>query len=355
METLAKTESASPDTEQDLHLLLDRNRAEDWPRWRKAAVVSAAVHVVLIATLLLMPSETVTQPVYESKPITIVTPLFIPTDLTQKAPNKGKLSKELSVEALEPRPIPQKLSTPPPPPKRIPVSAPLPPPPAPKSPPKIVIAEAPKLQDQAPNIQLPDQLAKLTNPVAPPPPAPKPAVTFENAGPGYETQIQGNPNAHVTMPDNTVEAAIRDLPKAGSLGSQSVDDGGMENHGIGFGLNQPPSAGRQSANMELRSDPMGVDFRPYMRQILFVIRKNWLAVYPEAARLGQRGQTVLEFRVVKEGLVAKVIFSGESGNKALDQAAVAAISASNPLPPLPTGFKGSKIDLRLTFKYNMPR
>ncbi len=41
--------------------------------------------------------------------------------------------------------------------------------------------------------------------------------------------------------------------------------------------------------------------------------------------------------------------------KALDQSAVAAISASNPLPPLPTEFKGDRIVLRMTFMYNMKR
>jgi TonB family protein len=104
--------------------------------------------------------------------------------------------------------------------------------------------------------------------------------------------------------------------------------------------------------MELASDPMGADFRPYMRQILQTIKRNWLAVYPEAARLGTRGEVVLLFRIVKEGTVAKVSFSTESGAKALDQAAVAAISASNPLPPLPREFKGNQIVLRMTFKYN---
>jgi TonB family protein len=107
--------------------------------------------------------------------------------------------------------------------------------------------------------------------------------------------------------------------------------------------------------MELRSDPMGVDFRPYMRQILLAIKRNWLAVYPEAARLGQRGETVLEFAIAKQGLVVKVVYSTQSGTKPLDEAAVAAISASNPLPPLPREFKGDRIVLRMTFKYNMPR
>ena len=61
--------------------------------------------------------------------------------------------------------------------------------------------------------------------------------------------------------------------------------------------------------MELASDPMGADFRPYMRQILQTIKRNWLAVYPEAARLGTRGEVVLLFRHRKGGTVAKVSFS----------------------------------------------
>jgi len=62
---------------------------------------------------------------------------------------------------------------------------------------------------------------------------------------------------------------------------------------------------------------------------------------------------VLEFAIAKQGVVTKVIFSTESGAKALDQSAVAAVSASNPLPPLPRDFKGQRIVLRMTFMYNM--
>jgi len=85
------------------------------------------------------------------------------------------------------------------------------------------------------------------------------------------------------------------------------------------------------------------------------VRTNWFAVYPEAARLGTRGRVVLEFSVGKSGGVLKVVFAGQSGAKALDQAAVAAISASNPLPPLPAEFKGDNIVLQMSFMYNMPR
>jgi outer membrane biosynthesis protein TonB len=39
---------------------------------------------------------------------------------------------------------------------------------------------------------------------------------------------------------------------------------------------------------------------------------------------------------------------------ALDRAAVAGISASNPFPPLPAEFRGEQIRLQFTFLYNVP-
>jgi TonB family protein len=354
METLATTESASPDTEREFNLLLVRDRKDDWPRWRKAGIVSLCAHAVLILVLLLMPESATVLPVYESQPVRLITPLYIPTELTQKDQNKGKLSKELSVAAVEPRPL-LKAPSPPAPAKRVPPSAPLPPPQVAKNKTEIILAEPPKLQTDAPNVQLADQISKLTTPPLPPPTQP-PKIVFENAGqPAPGAKVQGNPQARVTMPNTSVEAVVRDLPKAGSSGTQSVEDSGPDGVGAGPGINLPPSAGHQAESMELKSDPMGVDFRPYMRRILFAIKKNWLAVYPEAARQGLRGETVLQFRIVKQGLVAKVIVSSQSGSKALDEAAIAAISASNPLDPLPRDFKGNQIDLQLNFKYNMPK
>jgi hypothetical protein len=40
--------------------------------------------------------------------------------------------------------------------------------------------------------------------------------------------------------------------------------------------------------------------------------------------------------------------------QALDRAAVAAMSASTPLPSLPTEFHGDRIILQMVFAYNMP-
>ena len=63
----------------------------------------------------------------------------------------------------------------------------------------------------------------------------------------------------------------------------------------------------------------------------------------------------LLFAITKSGNVNKVTWAFQSGADALDQAAVAAISASNPFPPLPAEFKGDHVVLQLNFAYNVPR
>jgi TonB family protein len=122
---------------------------------------------------------------------------------------------------------------------------------------------------------------------------------------------------------------------------------------LGEGLNLPPSRGRIGSSLELLSDPEGVDFRPYLIKILSTVRRNWYAVIPESAKLGRRGRVVLQFAISRDGSVPKLVIAIPSGTQALDRAAVAGISASNPFPPLPTDFGGLNIRLQFVFLYNM--
>lgn len=354
METLARPEFASPDTEPELNLLLARDAADDHRRWKKAAIGSAIWHVFLIIVVLFVPADPVK--VYEQPTVIHITHLITPTELTQTAPNKGKLSKELSLETIPPHP--QVKAPAPAAARQAPKPAPLPGPQVAKAEPKPVVVEAPKVDLPAPKIQLdlpPLDAAPRGN--GPQPAAQPPKLAFENVAPPTPP-ARGTANGTLAgglLPNSSVDSALHELSRGGGApsGRQAVSDPGVDTRSLG--LNLPPSAGRPQSSLELKSDALGVDFRPYMQQVLAAVRRNWFAVYPEAARLGQRGEVGLEFAIVKEGTVTKVIFSGESGAKALDQAAVAAISASNPLPPLPVAFKGDRIVLRMTFQYNMPR
>jgi TonB family protein len=125
--------------------------------------------------------------------------------------------------------------------------------------------------------------------------------------------------------------------------------------GIGEGINLPPSPGRAGSALQLLSDPLGVDFRPYLLQILANVRRNWFAVMPESAKLGRRGRVEIQFSISRRGNVPKLVIVLPSGAEALDRAAVAGISASNPFPPLPTEYAGDVIRLQFTFLYNVPK
>jgi len=351
METAAPTNIASPDTEPELRLLLERDRQDDWRRWRKAAIVSAAVHVVLLTVLLLMP-ESETRVYEERQPTLEIVHLITPTDLTQKEPNKGKISKEISIANI-PAPAVVKSPAPASPPQQAAPS----PPQVTRTEPKPVFVEPPKIEPPKTQAESQsDQLAKLNAPPPLTPPTEQPKLVFQTVAPPPPPSGggQGRAAALLGTPNPSVSAAIHELATGGTVnGHQSVGDSGTGMGGAAQTL--PSSPGSLPANIELKSDPQGVDFRPYLIQVLAAVRRNWFAVYPEAARAGLRGQVALEFRIARQGTVAKVIFSGQSGSRPLDEAAVAAISASNPLPPLPREFKGDSIVLEMTFLYNVKR
>jgi TonB family protein len=135
----------------------------------------------------------------------------------------------------------------------------------------------------------------------------------------------------------------------------AVGDVGVDmDSGIGQILPQPGSIGRQASSLQLMSDPMGVDFKPYLIRVLTAVRRNWFAVIPESAHYGRRGKVIIQFSIAKGGAVPKLVIDSSSGTDALDRAAVAGISASVPFPPLPTEFKGEQIRVQLAFFYNVP-
>lgn len=151
-------------------------------------------------------------------------------------------------------------------------------------------------------------------------------------------------------PDQVIQGAIQQMVRGGGP-RQVVGDGigGAASAGV-----LPPGPSSSGSLVELLSDPRGVDFRPYLTQILASVRRNWFAVIPESARLGMsRGRTMIQFSVARNGSVPKLVIAKSSGTPPLDRAAVAGISASNPFPPLPREYLGGDIRLQFTFLYNI--
>ncbi len=101
------------------------------------------------------------------------------------------------------------------------------------------------------------------------------------------------------------------------------------------------------------SDTRGVDFGPYLARVVYNVRQNWYSMIPESARLGEKGRVAIVFEIVKDGSVPQLRLVASSGAEALDRAALAAIRASNPFPPLPEEFTGNHLVLQFIFLYNL--
>lgn len=98
----------------------------------------------------------------------------------------------------------------------------------------------------------------------------------------------------------------------------------------------------------------GVDFTAFVKRLMESLKRTWDAKMPEAAKAGTKGKVVLRFRIQKKGtLDGTPNIETSSGNKTLDDAAVAAIVASAPFEQFSANFKGPDVEFRATFLYNV--
>ncbi|HEY2017637.1 MAG TPA: TonB family protein [Bryobacteraceae bacterium] len=352
METVAR-----PSVDDELHLLTEWGDPVSHSRVQKAAILSVLVHAAAIITLMSLPASVFqAQPRPAAAVQRVITPLIDPiTELTQKAPNKGKVSKEFNAAEVAPRP-------------RVHSPVPLPPATRPAAAREAVIPSMPAPKPAAPK-PLPEppkvdtaikEPPKTDLPQMPPTPVPqiqaaeKPKLAFENPSGPPPPVAQGH--SAIPIPGNAVSEAIRQAARPGSAGGLVVGDQSVGGPGgSGAAVNLPPSPGSPASQLQLLSDPLGVDFKPYLIRVLASVKLHWMAVIPESVRYGRRGSVAIQFSIGRDGNVPKLVIASASGTDALDRAAVAGISASQPFPPLPPEYKGDKIVLQFNFAYNMPK
>lgn len=312
------------------------NKVRQW--WARA--ISAGLHLGIVCLFAFTPLggvhiHDISRIVGEFKnPVRLIAP---PPELTQTAPNRGRVGKEFNLQSLMPRP-----------PAFVPPSV------APGAPPTSAFApliEPPKIDSG----QSPRPLGTDLSVAAPPPPQiqpeEKPKLTFEVPRPA---EVKPPGMGKQAAPPASVAEMGRDLARGRASSGQAVTDySGI----LGGAVDAPdvsPAPGSVGSGLELVSDSRGVDFRPYLTQILAAVKRNWQAVIPESAKRGERrGKVTLRFSVDRDGKVTNVQITVPSGTEALDLAAVAGISATNPFPPLPAEYNGLPIRLQFVFLYNM--
>jgi outer membrane biosynthesis protein TonB len=160
-------------------------------------------------------------------------------------------------------------------------------------------------------------------------------------------------NSHLNLdlpsasPGRQLQDQLQDAINRSGGGLQVPDVGPRGPGGSGPGM---------QSGAQILTDTQGVDFSSYIQRLLATLKRNWYAVMPESAMLGDKGIVSTTFQINRDGSVPPPdpLLERTSGKGPLDNAAMSAIHASNPFEPLPSQFKGPYIRLRIVFLYNLP-
>lgn len=213
--------------------------------------------------------------------------------------------------------------------------------PAPKA---LAAAPQPRSMEKAPNRQVASKS---------PGPGAGNGLQLENVPRTPDTAALRVPIAGMSAADQ-LKRAIQDAARAETHGGQGMAQMGQLPSPNGLpSAPSPGGNGRVGTGVQIMTDTEGVNFHSYLQQILQIVRQNWYAVMPEVAYLGRKGRSVLIFHINSDGRVTSLTLVSPSGTISFDQAALAAINASNPFPPLPSAFHGPYLGLKFFFFYNI--
>jgi outer membrane biosynthesis protein TonB len=310
----------------DANLLIEPEEKRD-ARWDFVTrTMSVGVHIAVIIFLIFTPK---------------IFPTHVPTDAeTEMA--RQQLTYLLPPEAPAPKVAPApKLRITPNTLNRV--APPIEPPPEPKpSPAPVAPAPKPSELPDAPRPQIP---------VAPPPQQQTQAAPSQLEP--VKPSPQQSPNRlNLQLPSASLHDQLQEAIQhsTSSGGGLQVPSGGA----IPQGRGGPGGPGMQPGATIL-TPTEGVNFDSYIQRLLATLKRNWIAVMPQSALMGDKGVVATTFQINRDGSVPSPdpILEYTSGKGPLDNAAMSAIHTSNPFEPLPSEFKGPYIRLRIVFYYNL--
>jgi TonB C terminal len=307
----------------DANLLIEPTAKKDakWDAFTRFA--SVVVHIALILFIIsipkLFPPHVPTQAELDMarKELNFV---YLPPDIPEAPPAplpKVRVSPKTLAKVAPPRPKPE-------------ITAPVQPQPSAPAP---NLPEAPKPQTQLPS----------TAQVVPTPPAPSHLEPVLPVTPQPNKLNLGlSQSSPGKMLDNQLDDAIRNRPSGSYIPPSG--GGGLGGNGQHIG-----------AGLQILTDTQGVDFSDYMTRLKAIVERNWWPLMPESARMGEKGIVGTRIRIYRDGSMSAPypVLDRTSGRVPLDNAAMGALHASNPFPPLPSQFKGPYIDIEGYFLYNI--
>jgi len=154
------------------------------------------------------------------------------------------------------------------------------------------------------------------------------------------------PQAAKTSPGGA--AAKKSRPKDVDL-RQYIYGGISGGRGSSLGIYSGGRPGRTSLGGR-SSAPLPVknfDLSPWARGVVELIQKNWTIPSTQAAN--SEDAVGIAVVILKNGEISSAEIINPSENKSFDQAALEAVEASSPLPPLPDDFPAASLEVSFVF------
>jgi protein TonB len=182
---------------------------------------------------------------------------------------------------------------------------------------------------QRPRAEAPAAVKK-PSPVIPPPSAAKPAMTLPLSAKPART-----PPKPTKSSPGVAEASAG--PAGGPPGGETLN----VNRGLGFGGLSTGGGLGSGSYLDVRN----FCCPDYLATMIQVIRGNW------SARQQVAGETMVVFRIQRDGRLTDIEVERSSGYPALDLTAQRALFVTQRLPPLPAAFPDDHLTVHLRFEY----
>jgi TonB family protein len=204
-------------------------------------------------------------------------------------------------------------------------------------------------QQPAPQQRAPQQQARVVEPSQPQQPLPSAPSANRMEMAQRQAEQQRQSKAQQNQATSQPNMSVGDMIRQAERNAQRSNGGGGDN-----GENAPIAHPGVQSGVEVLSDTMGVDFGPYLRQVVQATQSSWDLLIPEAARppLLKQGTVAIQFIILPDGSIKQMQLVRPSGDVSLDRAAWGGITGAGPFPPLPKQFKGPYLALRFYFLYN---
>jgi periplasmic protein TonB len=176
------------------------------------------------------------------------------------------------------------------------------------------------------------------------PPVPEPPATPDEAEPVPEktapAKVTPKPAASKTPPKPKA-AEPSDAP----ANAVPYGDGGKP--AMSYGSYQ---TGAGQAGVAIGDGTFGTQYGYYVDAMTRRISQNWLQALI-SAQVNRAPRVYLTFDISRDGTISNAEIKQGSGIPSLDNSALRAIRASNPLSPLPAGYRGSSVTVSFYFEY----